>query len=139
MKFHGERRARRPWSRLEVFGRAQMRRQVGFIESKLGWGVNTARYNPPHMIPDIYIHLAVALGLGLLVGLQRERTGSTIAGIRTFALITLFGAVAGQFGKTFGGWIVAVGLVCSALLVTMGNLARIGKGEAEPGQTTEFT
>ncbi|HEX6903456.1 MAG TPA: DUF4010 domain-containing protein [Thermoanaerobaculia bacterium] len=91
------------------------------------------------MIPDIYIQLAVALGLGLLVGLQRERTGSTIAGIRTFALITLFGAVAGQLGKTFGGWIVAVGLVCSALLVTMGNLARIGKGEAEPGQTTEFT
>lgn len=91
------------------------------------------------MIPDIYIHLAVALGLGLLVGLQRERVNSSIAGIRTFALITLFGAIAGQLGKTFGGWIVAVGLVCSALLVTTGNLARAAKGEAEPGQTTEFT
>lgn len=88
------------------------------------------------MIPDIYIHLAVALGLGLLVGLQRERVDSAIAGIRTFALITLFGAIAGQLGKTFGGWIVAAGLVCSAILVTAGNMVR---KEAEPGQTTEFT
>ena len=80
------------------------------------------------MIPDIYMQLAVALGLGLLVGLQRERVKSSIAGFRTFALITLFGAIAGQLGKTFGGWIVAVGFICVALLVTMGNLARMGKG-----------
>ena len=37
--------------------------------------------------------LAVALGLGLLVGLQRERAAGTVAGIRTFALIALAGAV----------------------------------------------
>ena len=87
------------------------------------------------MIPDIFIQLAVALGLGLLVGLQLERVDSAIAGIRTFALNTLFGAIAGQLGKTFGGWIVAVGFVCVALLVTAGNLVR---KEAEPGQTTEL-
>jgi hypothetical protein len=33
--------------------------------------------------------LAVAFGLGLLVGLQREKAASEIAGIRTFPLITL--------------------------------------------------
>lgn len=91
------------------------------------------------MLPDIFIQLAVALGLGLLVGLQRERMDSAIAGIRTFALITLFGAVAGQLGKTFGGWVVAVGLLAAAGLVTAGNLVRLPKGEADPGQTTEFT
>ncbi|HYO11796.1 MAG TPA: MgtC/SapB family protein [Thermoanaerobaculia bacterium] len=91
------------------------------------------------MIPDIYIRLAVALGLGLLVGLQRERVDSGVAGIRTFALITVFGAVVGQIGKTFGGWLVAVGLLAVAVLVTAGNLARLSKGEAEPGQTTEIT
>lgn len=91
------------------------------------------------MLPDIFIQLAVALGLGLLVGLQRERRDPAIAGIRTFALITLFGAVAGQLGKAFGGWVVAVGLIAAAGLVTMGNLARMHKGEADPGQTTEFT
>lgn len=91
------------------------------------------------MLPDIFIKLAVALGLGLLVGLQRERMDSAIAGIRTFALITLFGAVAGQLGKTFGGWVVAGGMLAAAGLVTAGNLVRMPKGEAEPGQTTEFT
>lgn len=90
------------------------------------------------MIPDIYIRLAVALGLGLLVGLQRERVDSVIAGIRTFALISLFGAVCAQLAKTYGGWILVVGFLATALLVTAGNLVRMQSREAEPGQTTEF-
>ena len=90
------------------------------------------------MLPAPFLQFAVALGLGLLVGLQRERMDSAIAGIRTFALITLFGAVAGQLGQVFGGWVVAVGLLAAAGLVTAGNLSRLPEGKAEPGQTTEF-
>lgn len=90
------------------------------------------------MIPDIFIRLAVALGLGLLVGLQRERVDSVIAGIRTFALISLFGAVCAQLAKTYGGWILVVGFLTTALLITAGNLVRMQSREAEPGQTTEF-
>ncbi len=90
------------------------------------------------MIPEIFTRLAVALGLGLLVGLQRERVDSAVAGIRTFALITLFGAIAAQLGKAFGGWVVAAGLLCAAALVIGGNLARISKGDGDPGQTTAF-
>jgi uncharacterized membrane protein (DUF4010 family) len=91
------------------------------------------------MIPTPFLQLAVALGLGLLVGLQRERMDSAIAGIRTFALITLFGALAAQLGRVFGGWVVAAGLLVVAAFVVAGNLARISKGDADPGQTTEFT
>jgi len=90
------------------------------------------------MIPDIFIRLAVALGLGLLVGLQREKVDSVIAGIRTFALISLFGAVCAQLAKTYGGWILVVGFLATALLITAGNLVRMQTREAEPGQTTEF-
>ncbi len=90
------------------------------------------------MIPDIFIRLAVALGLGLLVGLQREKVDSVIAGIRTFALISLFGAVCAQLAKTYGGWILVVGFLVTALLITAGNLVRMQNREAEPGQTTEF-
>jgi uncharacterized membrane protein YhiD involved in acid resistance len=39
--------------------------------------------------------LATSLGLGLLVGLQREFTAHKVAGIRTFSLITLSGTVWG--------------------------------------------
>jgi len=91
------------------------------------------------VIPDPFLQLAVALGLGLLVGLQRERVDPAIAGIRTFALITVLGALAALLGRSFGGWIVAVGLLVSAALVVSGNLVRLSRGEAEPGQTTEFT
>ncbi len=88
------------------------------------------------MIPTTFVQLAVALGLGLLVGLQRERVESTVAGIRTFALITLFGAVAARLGQVFGGWIVVAGLVVVAAFVVAGNLMR---EEKDPGTTTEFT
>ena len=91
------------------------------------------------MPPTPFLQLAVALGLGLLVGLQRERTDSAIAGIRTFALITLLGTVAALLGKVFGGWVVAVGFLASAVLVVSGNVVRMQSKEADPGQTTEFT
>jgi uncharacterized membrane protein (DUF4010 family) len=88
------------------------------------------------MIPPPFLQLAVALGLGLLVGLQRERVEPAVAGIRTFALITLFGAVAARLGQVFGGWVVAAGLVVAAAFVVGGNLMR---QEKDPGTTTEFT
>ena len=90
------------------------------------------------MIPEIFIRLAVALGLGLLVGLQRERVDPAIAGIRTFALISLFGAICAQLAKVYGGWILVIGFLTTALLITAGNLVRMQSREAEPGQTTEF-
>ncbi|HYU34272.1 MAG TPA: MgtC/SapB family protein [Thermoanaerobaculia bacterium] len=91
------------------------------------------------MIPDPFLQLFVALGLGLLVGLQRERVDPAIGGIRTFALITVLGALAALLGRSFGGWVVAVGLLASAALVISGNLVRLGRGDADPGQTTEFS
>jgi uncharacterized membrane protein (DUF4010 family) len=88
---------------------------------------------------DILIlqQLAVSFGLGLLLGLERERRGSSIAGIRTFPIISLFGTVCAQVGQTFGGWIVAVGLVALAAIVVFANFAQIKKGTIDPGMTTE--
>ncbi|HET9211692.1 MAG TPA: MgtC/SapB family protein, partial [Thermoanaerobaculia bacterium] len=111
-------------------GRRGRRRSQG--GSARGFAVESPHAPPP------FLQLAVALGLGLLVGLQRERMDSAIAGIRTFALITVLGAVAAQLGEVFGGWVVAVGLLAVAGLVTAGNLARMPQGKADPGQTTEF-
>ena len=69
--------------------------------------------------------LATAAGLGLLVGLQREWVKSRIAGIRTFALATVFGALSGLLGIVFGGWVVAATLVAFASMVILGNLAEL--------------
>jgi uncharacterized membrane protein (DUF4010 family) len=82
--------------------------------------------------------LGVSLGLGLLLGLERERKEPSIAGIRTFPLIALFGTVCAQVGQSFGGWIVGGGLLALAAVVVFANLARIKSGDIDPGMTTEI-
>ncbi|EKE67747.1 MgtC/SapB family protein [Gallaecimonas xiamenensis] len=60
------------------------------------------------------LQLLLALGLGLIVGSERgwrERegqSGSRIAGIRTFALISLAGCLSGLLVDNLGPWVVAV-------------------------------
>lgn len=48
----------------------------------------------------ILIRLALALSLGLLLGLERERRGKE-AGLRTFGLISLLGALGGSLGEHY--------------------------------------
>ena len=81
--------------------------------------------------------LAVAFGLGLLLGLQRERSESSIGGIRTFPLIAVFGTVCAQLGQIFGGWIVAAGLLALVAIVIYSNYAKLKAGAIDPGMTTE--
>ncbi|ACX95448.1 MgtC/SapB family protein [Halothiobacillus neapolitanus] len=68
--------------------------------------------------------LGVALGIGLLIGLERgwhERSaedGRRIAGVRTFGLIGLTGGLAGILSTHFGVWVLVAALLgLSAILV----------------------
>lgn len=61
---------------------------------------------------------AVSLALGLLIGLERERKPEPKAGLRTFALVSMFGCLAALIAdKTGSGWIVAVGLIAVAAMM----------------------
>ncbi len=82
--------------------------------------------------------MGVALGLGLLVGLQRERARPPVAGVRTFALITLLGAATAMLAGAFGGWVVAAGFVGVAAAMVVGNLFLIRREDEPPGITTEI-
>ena len=83
--------------------------------------------------------LGIALGLGLLVGLQRERYHSKIAGIRTFTLITIFGSVSAMISKYFEqSWIIAVGGLSVAWLLGVANYLKKNEKESDIGQTTEI-
>ena len=82
-------------------------------------------------------HLAIALGLGLLVGLQREFAASDLAGIRTFPLITVFGTLSGALAQQFGGWVLGAGVLAVAGLIAMGNFIKLRSGDVDPGVTTE--
>lgn len=80
----------------------------------------------------------MALLLGLLVGLQREFAGRQIAGIRTFALISLFGAACGALVQDVGGWVVAAGLLGVATIAVVRSLARKEATEADTGGATQM-
>jgi uncharacterized membrane protein (DUF4010 family) len=85
----------------------------------------------------LFKQLAIALGLGLLVGLQREYAASQLAGIRTFPLVTILGVVCAMLAQSFGGWVIAAGLMAVAGLIIVGNLEKLHAGPADPGLTTE--
>lgn len=82
--------------------------------------------------------LGIATGLGLLVGLQREWRSERPAGIRTFTLITVLGALCAAVSEQGGQWIVAAGLLAVAANLWLGNwLMRSDADDKEPGITTE--
>jgi uncharacterized membrane protein (DUF4010 family) len=86
------------------------------------------------LIPD----LAIAIGLGMLVGIERERRNDRVAGLRTFALITLLGALSAVLANAWGGWILGAALAAVTAFLLVGNLLQLRKGDYDPGMTTEI-
>lgn len=86
----------------------------------------------------VFEQLGIALGLGLLVGLQREWSRKGVAGVRTFPLITVFGTMCALLGQSFGGWVVAFGFVALTVLIVLSNVALMRSDEGlRAGLTTE--
>jgi uncharacterized membrane protein (DUF4010 family) len=97
--------------------------------------------NEPHFAETLILlqSLGTALGLGLLVGLEREWQKNPMAGIRTFGLVGLFGGLAGAMAMAFGGWVIVGGLVACTAMAIMANLTVMRQeGEPDIGLTTEF-
>ena len=86
---------------------------------------------------EIY-QLAIAIGLGLMVGLEREGVRSPIAGIRTFPIMTAFGYLGGLLSQQLGPWVAVAGLLVTAGFMILGNVILARKNEADPGMTSEY-
>jgi len=90
--------------------------------------------------PHLALRFAVALGLGMLLGLERERTKGEEggAGVRTFALISLAGAIAGYLDTGLGlGWLsLAVFVAVAALLISLYLVTAL---RGDTGVTTEIS
>jgi uncharacterized membrane protein (DUF4010 family) len=95
------------------------------------------RYEP-------YASLLVALGVGLLIGLERERSApreldpqrSLSAGVRTIPLLALVGALTAMLARAYGGWLIAVGLAAIALLLWVPYALDVREGR-DRGLTSE--
>ena len=88
-------------------------------------------------LSELFVSLGIALGLGLLVGFQREKTQRELAGLRTFPLITIWGGMAGYLSIELGGWVLAASTAALAALIVVGNLHLIEQKTSDGGLTTE--
>jgi uncharacterized membrane protein (DUF4010 family) len=77
-----------------------------------------------------------SLGIGLLIGLERERTPSAKAGLRTFALVALLGTLAAMLSEKIdlpwlliAGWLIVGAMIIAAYVNTPTE-------ENDPGTTT---
>lgn len=89
-----------------------------------------------NLSPDIIISLAAALGIGLMVGIERERHHyrdhrQNLTGIRTFAISALLGCTSFMVGSTL---LLAVTLFG---LITLLSLSYWLAAKDDPGLTTE--
>src|SRR5436190_783751 len=84
-----------------------------------------------------FVALGISLGLGLLIGLQRERSDSHLGGIRTFPLISLLGTLCAMLANRFGWAALFGGFIGVAGSLVAANYLR-GRSDpaSEAGQTT---
>lgn len=79
------------------------------------------------IVPELATPLeafTTSLGIGLLIGMERERRPDSAAGLRTFALVSMLGCLFALLGeKTGGPWILAVGLLVIAGAMVASNFS----------------
>jgi len=68
-----------------------------------------------------FIDFLIAIALGVLVGLEREFSHAkekhkSFAGIRTFTIAAIVGAMIGYLGSNYSYWIIIAGLICFAIV-----------------------
>ena len=85
----------------------------------------------------LWLNLAVALGIGLLIGAERERSKGTgpdrsSAGIRTFTIASLLGAVS----TLVNFWLLVASIFCVMIFAA---IAYFNRRTQDPGLTTEIT
>jgi uncharacterized membrane protein (DUF4010 family) len=83
--------------------------------------------------------LGIALGFGLLIGMQREKTKNRLAGVRTFSLLSILGVFSGFFTRDLANpfMLPFIGLAIAALFITGNVLLKKNSHDPDYGQTTE--
>jgi uncharacterized membrane protein (DUF4010 family) len=85
--------------------------------------------------PALWLAIGGGLGIGLLIGLERERNPAGKAGVRTFALVSLLGTLAALLGARMdSAWLLPAGLLAVTGMLVVA-YARVAPGE-DAGTTT---
>lgn len=84
--------------------------------------------------PEVF-GIVLALGLGLLVGLEREWSDSGPIGVRTFALLSGVGATSAVLADHHGGLVIVAAMIAAAMLL-MALAHPVGSESRFKGATT---
>jgi uncharacterized membrane protein (DUF4010 family) len=90
---------------------------------------------------DFLVSILVSLGIGLIIGLEREfrllSEKDTFAGIRTFPLTAVLGSVLATASHALGPWLIVVSVFAFVLMVASAYYVRSRSGHM--GITTEIS
>lgn len=82
-----------------------------------------------------FLTFATSLAIGLLIGLERERSQAAKAGLRTFALVSMLGTLAALLSKeTNSQWLLLAGFLLVGTMTIIANLRN--HEDPDPGTTT---
>ncbi|HIH11130.1 TPA: MgtC/SapB family protein [Candidatus Woesearchaeota archaeon] len=92
---------------------------------------------------ELLQHFLLAIVLGTLIGLEREyaryrKRGHDFAGIRTFPLIALFGALGAYLAELISIWILLISMSLIGLLIIFAYLAITRHTKTHFGATSEM-
>jgi uncharacterized membrane protein (DUF4010 family) len=92
----------------------------------------------------VTLRLAIALAIGLIIGMERgwasreSHQGLRIAGIRSFGFVGLFGGISALLAEQFGAIVIAVAFLGLAMMVGLSYGLTVQKSQ-DFGITTELT
>lgn len=91
------------------------------------------------MVPEVFLKLLLALGIGALVGVEREQRGKGefAQGVRTFTLVSILGTLSAHFSILINSFFpFYIAFTTTGILTALGYLSKTKKGRY--GLTTEF-
>lgn len=103
--------------------------------------------NGPSQLADFNLDhltgLAISIGIGFLIGMERQfskevqQNEEQFAGIRTFTMVSMFGFISALFSSLMAEWIFGATLVCVFAFVIVSYI-QISKQPGNKGATSEF-
>jgi len=85
---------------------------------------------------DVLPQFITSLAIGLLIGLERERNPSAKAGLRTFALVAIFGTLIAMLSSKLNSpWLLIAGLLIVGAMIIAAYFNSTNE-ERDPGTTT---
>ena len=93
----------------------------------------------PWLPPELAVlpRYVVALAIGLLMGLERERNPAAKAGLRTFALTALLAVLTAHLATTLGEtWLIAAGMLLVGAMMIAAYMRAPSQADGDPGTTT---